>query len=89
MSYKKPFKKCRSQVDLASTSEWEDYTVLDFMRILHIPIDYVNAEGKRTKYGYYIILSSYLNSFEKFYEHFLTLTVYKRIFYNVLIICLL
>lgn len=59
----------RFHVDLASTSEWEDYTVLDFMRILHIPIDYVNAEGKRTKYGYYIILSSYLNSFEKFYEH--------------------
>lgn len=50
-------------------SEWERYTVLDFMRILHITTDYVNALGKRTKYGYYIILSCYLISFAKFYEH--------------------
>ena len=50
-------------------TEWEQYNVLDFMRILHIPTDYVNALGKRTKYGYYIILSSYLISFAKFYEH--------------------
>lgn len=50
-------------------SEWENYSVLDFMRILHIPTDYVNAEGKSTRYGYFIILSSYLNSFAKFYEH--------------------
>lgn len=50
-------------------SEWEQYTVLDFMRILHIPTDYINKSGKVTKYGYYIILSSYLNSFARFYDH--------------------
>ena len=50
-------------------SEWENYTVLDFMRILHIPTDYVNVEGKLTRFGYFIILSSYLISFAKFYEH--------------------
>lgn len=50
-------------------SEWENYTVLDFMRILHIPTDYVNAEGKQTRFGYFTILSSYLISFAKFYEH--------------------
>lgn len=50
-------------------SEWEDYTILDFMRILNIPVDYTNSIGKKTRYGYYIILSSYLLSFAKFYEH--------------------
>ena len=50
-------------------SEWEQFTVLDFLRILHVPTDYTNLSGKSTKYGYYIILSSYLNSFAKFYEH--------------------
>lgn len=51
------------------TSEWQYYTMLDFMRILKIPTDYVNRFGKKTKFGYYIILSSYLKSFAKFYEH--------------------
>lgn len=49
--------------------EWEYYTLLDFMRILDIPTDCRNREGKIIKYGYYIIFSSYLKSFAKFYEH--------------------
>lgn len=49
--------------------EWERYTILDFMRILHIPTDYINQVGKVTKFGHYIILSAYLKSFAKFYEH--------------------
>ena len=50
-------------------SEWEHYTILDFMRILNIPTDYVNKSGVRTRFGHYIILSSYFNSFAKFYAH--------------------
>ena len=50
-------------------TEWERYTILDFMRILHIPTDYTNQLGKVTKYGHYIILSAYLKGFAKFYEH--------------------
>lgn len=49
-------------------SEWERYTILDFMRILNIPTDYVNKSGKTTRYGHYIILSSYMRNFVKFYE---------------------
>lgn len=49
--------------------EWEHYTILDFMRILNIPADYTNKAGNKTKFGHYIILSSYLKSFAKFYEH--------------------
>lgn len=52
-----------------ATSEWEYYTVLDFMRILGIPTDYENKEGKITKHGQYIIFASYLRSFGDFYEH--------------------
>ena len=49
--------------------EWEQYTILDFMRILKISPDYVNKNGKRTRFGHYIILSAYLKSFARFYEH--------------------
>ena len=73
--YNMPFNWCgnkpcfRAPLRFHVVSEWEYYTILDFLRILHIPTDYVNASGKRTKYGYYIILSSYLISFAKFYDH--------------------
>ena len=50
-------------------SEWSQYTILDFMRILNIPTDYTNKQGKTTRFGYYIFFSSYLRSFAKFYEH--------------------
>lgn len=50
-------------------SEWEYYTILDFMRILKIPTDYTNKKGQKIIFGHYIILSAYLNSFTKFYEH--------------------
>lgn len=49
--------------------EWEQYTLLDFMRILKISADYTNRAGNTTKFGHYIILSAYLKSFAKFYDH--------------------
>lgn len=52
-----------------TSNEWEYYTMLDFMRILNIPVDYINQYGKKTRFGYYTILSAYLKSFAKFYEH--------------------
>jgi len=59
----------RPPVRFHTNDEWENYTILDFMRILGISPDYVNKNGKRTKFGHYIILSSYLKNFAKFYEH--------------------
>lgn len=59
----------RPPVRYRTDDEWEFYTILDFMRILGISPDYINKNGKRTKFGHYIILSSYLKSFAKFYEH--------------------
>lgn len=51
------------------SSEWESYTLLDFMRILDIPVDYTNRYGKSVRFGYFIIVSGYFKSFAKFYEH--------------------
>lgn len=51
------------------SAEWEAYTLLDFMRILDIPTDYTNRYGKSIRFGYYIIISGFLKSFAKFYEH--------------------
>ncbi|MBO7606446.1 MAG: hypothetical protein J6T28_02355 [Paludibacteraceae bacterium] len=59
----------RPPVRYHTNDEWEHYTLLDFMRILGISPDYTNKNGKRTKFGHYIILSSYLKSFAKFYKH--------------------
>lgn len=59
----------RTPIRYMLDSEWEHYTILDFMRILQIPTDYTNKSGKTTRFGHYIILSSYLRYFRKFYEH--------------------
>lgn len=59
----------RPWVRFHTSEEWENYTVLDFMRILNIPTDYVNKAGNSTRFGYFIILSSFLRSFARFYEH--------------------
>lgn len=59
----------RAPIRYMLDNEWERYTILDFMRILHLPVDYTNEKGKQTKFGHYIILSSYLRSFTEFYEH--------------------
>lgn len=59
----------RNPIRYRLAHEWEFYTILDFMRILNITADYTSKAGNITKYGHYIILSSYLKSFAKFYEH--------------------
>ncbi len=51
------------------SSEWESYTLLDFMRILDIPVDYTDRYGQTVRFGYFIIVSGYFKSFAKFYEH--------------------
>jgi hypothetical protein len=74
-AYELPFFWCsnrlcfRSAVRFHTDQEWEDYTVLDFMRILNIPIDYKNKMGKITPKGYFIIFSGMMKKFAKFYEH--------------------
>ena len=52
-----------------SNYEWENYTVLDFMRILSIPTDYTNQKGKVSRHGQYLIFSTYMLSFHEFLEH--------------------
>lgn len=59
----------RTPIRYMLDSEWEHYTILDFMRILQIPVNYTNKLGKTIRFGHYIILSSYLRYFRKFYEH--------------------
>lgn len=59
----------RPSVRFHANDEWQRYTVLDFLRILNIPIDYTNRAGRTTKNGYFIIFSGALKSFAKFYEH--------------------
>lgn len=51
------------------SEEWEQYTLLDFMRILHIPVDYTSKVNGVTKFGFYIFFNTYLKGFAKFYEH--------------------
>lgn len=63
-------RKCYHRAPHYHTSEeWEMYTILDFMRILGIPVDYVNQRGKVTKFGQYIIFSTYMLFFHEFLEH--------------------
>lgn len=59
----------RRIIRFRATEEWENYTMLDFMRIFKIPVDYTSKYKGTTKFGYYIIFNSYLKSFAKFYEH--------------------
>lgn len=59
----------RSWVRFHTNDEWMNYTILDFMRILNIPTDYVSKSGKSTRFGYFIIFSSFLRSFARFYDH--------------------
>lgn len=59
----------RRVIRFRTPSEWEKYTILDFMRIFKIPVDYTSKYRGTTKFGYYIIFNSYLKSFAKFYEH--------------------
>lgn len=59
----------RPPIRFMADSEWEYYRLIDFMRILKIPTDYITKSGKVIKHGHYIIFSSYLKSFSTFYEH--------------------
>ena len=52
-----------------TTIEWEDYTILDFMRILNLPVDYTDNNGNPVRFGHYIKFSSYLRRFKWFYDH--------------------
>ena len=59
----------RNIIRFHTPEEWEQYTLLDFMRLFHIPFDYTNKVNGFTKFGYYIFFNTYLKGFAKFYEH--------------------
>lgn len=63
-------KPCFSKIPYYhSNYEWEQYTILDFMRILSIPTDYINKDGLKSEIGQYVILSSYMIKFNELFEH--------------------
>ncbi len=59
----------REPIYFRTNSEWEKYTILDFMRILNIPVDYITSKGTTNKFGHYYFISSFFSSFKKFYDH--------------------
>lgn len=59
----------RNIIRFRTSDEWEQYTLLDFMRIFHIPVDYTSKVNGLIKFGYYIFFNTYLKGFAKFYEH--------------------
>lgn len=67
----------REPISFMTNSEWENYTILDFMRILNIPIDYVTSKGTTNKFGHYFFLCSFFSAFKKFYNHLTCRKCYK------------
>lgn len=59
----------RNIIRYRAPEEWRGYTLLDFMRIFNIPVDYINRRNVTTRFGYYILFNTYLKGFAKFYEH--------------------
>lgn len=59
----------RQVIRFRTAQEWEKYTILDFMRIFKIPVDFTSKYKGTIKFGYYIFFNSYLKSFAKFYVH--------------------
>lgn len=61
---------CFNRISHFHTSlEWENYTVLDFMRILSMRTDYTDKNGVITQHGLYTIFSAYMLSFYDLFEH--------------------
>lgn len=59
----------RPPVIFKTTSQWEQYTLLDFMRILGINPNRISKSSDKVKFGHYISLSSFFLNFVKFYDH--------------------
>lgn len=49
--------------------EWENYTLLDFCRILGLNTDSVDSEGRTVRYGKYLTFSSIINRANSIIEH--------------------
>lgn len=62
----KCFSKC---VKVHSKDEWQNYTLLDFCRILGIETDSVDSKGWTVKYGKYLSFSSIINRANSIIEH--------------------
>lgn len=62
--------KCFSEcVKEHSKENWQNYTLLDFCRILGINTDSVDSEGRTVKYGKYLSFSSIINRANTIIEH--------------------
>lgn len=62
--------KCFSEcVKVHSKEDWQNYTLLDFCRILGIETDSVDSEGRTVKYGKYLSFSSIVNRTNSIIEH--------------------
>ena len=62
--------RCYSEcVKEHSKEDWQNYTLLDFCRILGIKTDSVDTEGRTVKYGKYLSFSSIINRANTIIEH--------------------
>ncbi len=62
--------KCFSECVIEHSKEdWQNYTLLDFCRILGIVTDSVDSEGRLVKHGKYLSFSSIINRANTIIEH--------------------
>lgn len=66
---------CRNQechqkaVDCHDAGNWENYTLLDFCRILGLETDAQDQKGRKVKYGKYLSFTSLINRANSILEH--------------------
>ena len=59
----------RSCVEMHDSQNWENYTLLDFCRILGLDTDSLDSDGRRVKYGKYLSFASIINRANSILEH--------------------
>lgn len=59
----------RDAVTYHKCDDWQNYTLLDFCRILNINMDSKDDKGRIVKHGKYLIFSSIINRINKLVDH--------------------
>lgn len=63
---KQCFRDCIKEHD---QNDWQNYTLLDFCRILKLNTDSIDSEGRLVKYGKYLTFASIINRANSILEH--------------------
>jgi cold shock CspA family protein len=62
--------KCFNECVIEHTKEnWQNYTMLDFCRILDLEVDSKDSEGRTVRYGKYLSFASIINRANSILEH--------------------